>query len=102
MSQLAQVPIAGPSLRPEPSARTIALSTWRPKQLLRPPPPQRRRSATVAAAAAAADSSSPLLVPFTPIQKGPDYSLRLYAAYSAAECAYERCVETVAWLATRA
>lgn len=38
----------------------------------------------------AADTSGPLLIPFTPIQKTADYSLRLYSAYAVAECSYER------------
>ncbi|PRW44330.1 heme-binding chloroplastic [Chlorella sorokiniana] len=72
-------------------------------------PPARRRSARAVAPAAlfgfgskpaeqqqqaapapAVQSNSPLLIPFTPVQKNADYSLRLYSAYTAAECEYER------------
>jgi hypothetical protein len=35
-------------------------------------------------------ASSPLLIPYSPIQKGADYSLRLYEPYAAAEIAYQR------------
>ena len=35
-------------------------------------------------------ASLPLLIPYSPIQKGADYSLRLYEPYAAAEIAYQR------------
>lgn len=34
--------------------------------------------------------AGPLLIPFTPVQKTADYSLRLYSAYTVAEVEYER------------
>jgi hypothetical protein len=35
-------------------------------------------------------SSQPIFVPFVPIRKTPDYDLRLYEAYPAATCFYQR------------
>lgn len=50
-------------------------------------PPRRLRRRRLAAPPAAA--AQPAFIPFTPIQKGPDYTLRLLQAYPVAECECE-------------
>lgn len=47
------------------------------------------RRLTAACPPPSSPQSGPVLIPFTPIQKTADYSLRLYNAYPVAECTCE-------------
>lgn len=77
----------GPGRRPACRRRSAAC---RPAALFGFGGSKAEDKAAAPKAAPAVSDSGPILTPFTPIQKGADYSLRLYSAYPVAETEYER------------